>query len=316
MHIWIEGPDLTVEDASTADLSALVAEGPLFWLDVEDPTDEAIAQVAEAVGLHPLAVEDSKQFGQRAKWVVYGDVAMMVMFGVENEEPLEVHFHYSPGFLITFRRSASKSLGALHRSGDLMDLTHGDPVRLLHGVLIALIDQYRVTIDAMDDELDELERQVLKATDQDQLIEIARLNRRANVLHRALAPSRDLAARSTVVENLPGADAHTATYAADVSRELQYVVADLAATSDRSLGLLGLHASFTSNTQGVASRQLAAIATVFLPITFVVGFFGMNFSVLVDDLVTGWLSFLFLALGLNALCVLVTLRLMKRRGWR
>ena len=60
-------------------------------------------------------------------------------------------------------------------------------------------------------------------------------------------------------------------YANDVLDELRLIVADLAAVSDRCLGLLGLHASLASNRQNAASRQLAAVATVFLPITFVVG---------------------------------------------
>ena len=54
--------------------------GP-FWLDIENPTDEIVDQLATRLGLHPLAVEDSKQFGQRAKLQVYGNGAMLVGFG-------------------------------------------------------------------------------------------------------------------------------------------------------------------------------------------------------------------------------------------
>jgi len=85
--------------------------------------------------------------------------------------------------------------------------------------------------------------------------------------------------------------------------------------SELGLSLLGLHASLTSNAQGVASRRLAAIATVFLPTTFVVGFFGMNFNVLVDDVQIGWVAFLALGIGLNVLCVAATFSWIRRRGW-
>lgn len=93
-------------------------------------------------------------------------------------------------------------------------------------------------------------------------------------------------------------------------------MADLAAISERCLGLLGLHTSLSSNSQGVASRQLAAIATIFLPITFIVGFFGMNFSVLVNDVIVGWPAFLLLGIGLNVACIVATFMWIGRRGWR
>jgi magnesium transporter len=316
MRSWIEEADRVALDPSLADLRAAFESGRPFWLDLRDPTDEAIDQIAEALALHPLAVEDSKQFGQRGKAALYGEVAMIVSFGIENGEPFEVHSYYTTEVLITLRRAESSTFDEMHQQGSIRQLLGGDPIHVLHALIMGLHERFRPVIDDMDDRLDVLEAGVFEGPNDDQLIQIARLNRHANVLRRTLTASRDFASRSTIIRELPGSGSDAALYAADVSDELQLIVADLNGVNERSLGLLGLHTSLTSNSQGVASRQLAAIATVFLPITFVVGFFGMNFSVLVNDLQVGWVPFLLWAIGLNVLCVAVTLSWMGRRGWR
>ena len=93
MRTWLEHDDVAVEDPDPAEVARLVAAGTPFWLDIEDPTDEIIDQMADRLGLHDLAVEDSKRFDQRGKLVVYGDVAMMIGFGIDlaSGDPVEVH---------------------------------------------------------------------------------------------------------------------------------------------------------------------------------------------------------------------------------
>ena len=109
MRSWIDHAGEVVWDPSPSLITQLVEAGQPFWLDIEDPTDEVIDQLATLLGLHPLAIEDSKQFGQRAKLQVYGNGAMVVGFGLDKQlrEPVEVHCYYTTGFLITLRRAAS-----------------------------------------------------------------------------------------------------------------------------------------------------------------------------------------------------------------
>jgi magnesium transporter len=90
---WIDHGGEVVWEPSPSLIAQLVEAGQPFWLDIENPTDEVIDQLATRLGLHPLAVEDSKQFGQRAKLQVYGNGAMLVGFGLDEQlrEPVEVH---------------------------------------------------------------------------------------------------------------------------------------------------------------------------------------------------------------------------------
>jgi len=76
-----------------------------------------------------------------------------------------------------------------------------------------------------------------------------------------------------------------------------------------------LHASLASKHLAAVNRRLAAVATIFLPISFLAGFFGQNFDVLTDSIEKGWTSFLVLGVGLSAACTAVTVFLLSRRRW-
>jgi magnesium transporter len=107
MRSWIDHDGDVMEEPSPSLIAELVQAGQPFWLDIENPTDEVIDRLAARLGLHPLAVEDSKQFGQQGKLQVYGNVAMIVTFGLDAQlrDPVEVHCYYTAGFLITLRRA-------------------------------------------------------------------------------------------------------------------------------------------------------------------------------------------------------------------
>ena len=118
-----------------------------------------------------------------------------------------------------------------------------------------------------------------------------------------------------LVLSLPGATPDTRMYFEDLSDELQRFVADLTAIEERCITLLGLQASLSGNHLAVVSRRLAAVATIFLPISFLTGFWGENFNVLTGTIEQGWAAFLILSVGLTLTCILVTIFLLSRRRW-
>jgi len=118
-----------------------------------------------------------------------------------------------------------------------------------------------------------------------------------------------------LILSLPGTTSQTQLYAEDISDQLQQAVAGLTAIEERCSALLVLHASLASKHLAAVSRRLAAVATIFLPISFLAGFFGQNFSVLTGSIEKGWPAFLILGVGLSVGCVAVTVLVLSRRGW-
>jgi magnesium transporter len=93
-------------------------------------------------------------------------------------------------------------------------------------------------------------------------------------------------------------------------------VADFTAIEERCAALLVLHASLSSKHLAVVSRRLADVATIFLPISFLAGFWGQNFTVLTGGIEKGWTGFLVLGVGLSVACVAVIIFLLSRRSWK
>jgi len=171
-------------------VAQLVEAGQPFWLDIEDPADEVIDQLAALLGLPPLAVENSRQFGQRAKLQVYGNGVMLVGFGLDEQlrEPVEVHCYYTTGFLVTLRRVASPALDALRRAGSVQPQPGSDPIRALHPVISSLYTQFSALCLQLDERLDALEQQVLREADDQELAEITTIRHRAAVTRRIVTP--------------------------------------------------------------------------------------------------------------------------------
>ena len=213
------------------------------------------------------------------------------------------------------RRAASSALDALREAGSVHPRPDSDPIRALHPVISSLYTQYSALALKLDERLDQLEQRVLREADDEELAEIAEIRRRAAVLRRTVTPGQDLAARMPLILSLPGTTSETQLYAEDISDELQKVVAGLAGIEERCIALLALHASLASKHLAVVSRRLAAVATIFLPIAFLAGFWGQNFSVLTGSIEKGWPAFLVLGVGLSAACVAVTVFVLSRRDW-
>ena len=317
MRSWIDHDTQVVEEPSPSLVERLVEAGEPFWLDIENPTEEIIDRLATRLGLHPLAVEDSKQFGQRGKLQIYGDVAMMVGFGLDQQirEPVEVHCYYTARFLITLHRAPSPALDGLRREASVRPLLQTAPIQAMHRLVSSLHAPFPAFVLGLDERLDALEQRVLREADDDDLTEITAIRHQAAAMRQTLTPGRDLTSRMPLVLSLPGATPDTRMYVEDLSDELQRFVADLTAIEERCITLLGLQASLSGNHLAVVSRRLAAVATIFLPISFLTGFWGENFNVLTGTIEQGWAAFLILSVGLTLTCILVTIFLLSRRRW-
>jgi magnesium transporter len=317
MRSWINYGTQIVEGPSPSLVGQLVEAGQPFWLDIENPADQIIDQLAARLGLHPVAVEDSKQFGQRAKLQLYGSVAMIVGFGLDQQlrEPVEVHCYYTTSFLITLRRAPSPALDALRRDASVPQLLGTDPIQAVYRLVSSLHAPLPAFVLRLDERLDALEQRVLRDADDDDLTQITAIRHQAAAMRQTLTPGRDLTSRMPLILSAPGATPETQIYVEDLSDELQRFVTDLTAIEERCITLLSLQASLAGNHLAVVSRRLAAVATIFLPISFLAGFWGENFNVLTGDVEKGWAAFLILGVGLNVACVLVTVFILTRRRW-
>ena len=295
----------------------LLAGGTFFWIDLEHPDAEDFAILRDVFAFHPLALEDSEHFGQRAKLDEYGDYVFLVVYGASADEDrlVEVHCFYSERYLITIHRDDCPAFTELRARYAKQEAPLGDPPRLLYRIVDSLVDSFFPALADLDDRIDELENAIFLRADDAQLQEIFSMKRLLVGMRKAVSPQRDLfAGLMGGVAQLPGMTDEDERYFRDVYDHL-IRISDLIDTyRDLLTGAMDVYLSTVSNRINVVMKQLAIIATIFLPLTFITGFFGQNFGYMVRH-VTGWPAFVGLGIALELAVVAGLFAMFKRRGW-
>jgi magnesium transporter len=289
-----------------------------FWLDLESPSDEEVETLGELLGLHPLAVEDTFRFGQRPKLDTYEDHALLVFYGAAlsadgRPEGLEVHCFLSGGYLVTVRRCPCPELDALR--GRLDRGAQGGEQWLVYRVLDAVTDTFFPVLEAVDVELDRVQDEIVARPSESQLGRIFAMRRALIELRQVVAPQRDLFARAIDdLVALPGLESDTHDYFRNVYDHLIRVSDALDTYRDVLATAADVYLSTVSNRLNDVMRRLTLIATIFLPLTFVTGFFGQNFEWLVDNM-GSFVAFLVLGVGGLLVPLVILFVYFRRRGF-
>ena len=290
-------------------------EDDLLWLDLEDTGPETIALLREVFKIHPLAIEDAQEFHQRPKIEDYDDFVSLVAYGARGlDEPLaEVHAFYAEHFLVTVHREPVPAIGnACHA---LTRIPTTRRLIALYRLLDALVDSMFPFLAAMDDRIDDLQDAIFDNPEKEQLSALFTLKRQLVDMRKLVTPQRDMVSSilSRVVD-LPGMTDDTERYIRDLYDHLIRISDMVDSYRDLLSGSLDAYTSMVSNKMNEQMKQLTIIATVFLPLTFLTGFFGQNLGWLVDHL--GSLgAFLIFGVGANVLAVAGLWIMAKRRGW-
>ncbi len=276
-------------------IGELTGRDEFFWLDLVSPSAEQLAALAERFRWHPLALEDMQEQHQRPKLDRYDDQMLIVFYGVHatrdmsGERPhlIEVHIMVSGSWVVTVRRQHCAELDELRRR--LAHESNRDEKLVVYRIFDTLTDTFFPALELIDDAIDTLEdRIVLQPTDR-QLQAVFQLKRRLVVLRRTITPQRDLAARTIdEIDDLPGLTGGTRDYFRDVYDHLIRVSDLVDSYRDLLTGIMDVYLSTVSNRLNVVMKQLTLVATVFLPITALTGFFGQNFGWLVLHVRSFW----------------------------
>jgi len=276
-------------DVDRGRIEALLERDEFFWLDLKDPSGADLAASAELLGLHELALEDTREFGQRPKLDRYPGTVLLVHWSARvapdgvGVEMVEVHLHISGGFLFTARRMDSPELDLLH--DQLPPEGTVAEEYILYRVLDGLTDALFPVVDHLEDQIDALEAAVLGHTERGQLADIYRLKQEVQLLQRRLVPQRDqFGAAIEAILALPGLTHGARAYLRDVGDHLSQVANELYRQSDDLMALTGTFFNANANRLNELATRLTVLATFFLVWTLVTSFFGQNFRWLTEHI--------------------------------
>ena len=302
---------------STEKVSELLAEGGFFWLDLDQPDAADFQVLRDVFKFHPLAIEDSEHFGQRSKIDSYDDFAFLVLYGASTDEDrlVEVHCFYSERYLVTVHRDDAPAFNEVRDRFAKRGQPIEHPPRLLYQIVQALVDSFFPILADFDDRIDELENEIFLRADDRQLQEIFGMKRLLVGLRKAVTPERDMFARLvTGVETLPGLTPDDERYFRDVYDHLIRISDLIDSYRDLLTSSMDVYLSTVSNRLNSVMKQLTIIATIFLPLAWLTGFFGQNFGWMVRH-VGSWEAFLFLGIGTELIAIALLLAFFRRRGW-
>jgi len=270
-------------------IEALRARDEFFWLDLASPSDPDLDALGGLLGLHELAMEDTREFGQRPKLDRYLEAVLLVYWTAHvaqdgvGVEMVEVHLHISGGYLFTVRRAPCPELDALH---DML-IPQGTQAEeyIIYRVLDSLTDALYPVIDHLEERIDVLEDTVLRDTDRHQLTEIYRIKQQVLSVQRRLASQRDQFGPATeAILDLPGLTHGSRPYLRDIGDHLAQVTGELYRQADDLGALTSTYFNANANRLNRLATRLTVLATFFLIWTLVTSFFGQNFGWLVDHI--------------------------------
>jgi magnesium transporter len=316
-----EGP------ASVEDAAARSREGGFVWLGLFEPEAKELAQVQTAFRLHELAVEDAQSIHQRPKTELYGeDVRLVILITARYDDKAEevefgkISIFLAPTFVIVVRQGVASELReARQRLEQRPDLLKMGSSAVLWAILDQVVDGYAPVVAGLDQDIDQIEATVFSGTVAP-TERIYSLRREATDFYRAVHP---LLGVVTTIQRVTAAKEfkELRPYLRDVHDHLLLVDEEVAGQRDllrtvleANMAVMSTEQTRISIQQNATIEQLTILATIFLPLTFVTGFFGQNFRWLVSDIATPLAFFVY---GLGGLVVplgLLFLWLRRRRN--
>jgi magnesium transporter len=305
---------LDVEVTRPAIEQALMQD-TLLWLNLMDTDQDTLDLLRDVFKIHPLAIEDAQEFNQRPKIEDYEDFVYIVAYGsVGLDRPMvEVHCFYAEHFFVSVHRDKVPAIADAYHT--LARLRTDRRLVALYRLIDALVDSMFPFLAALDDRIDELQDQIFAKPTEGQLAALFALKRQLVDMRKVVTPQRDTVnTMLTQVIPIPGMTAESERYVRDLYDHLIRISDMVDSYRDLLSGSLDAYMSVVSNRLNDVMKQLTIIATIFLPLSFLTGFFGQNFGWLVERLGSVGV-FLGVGLGTEVVAVVALLYMFRRRGW-
>lgn len=271
----------------TGGVELLDVAGPK-WVDVQEPNEDVLASLAVRYGLHKLAVEDCLHLDQRPKLEEYPGHLFIVLQGFACEDETladvamhELHFFLGPDWLVTVHERAHQAIEAVHKRIDADGPgTVGRGVDFVAYLIAdAQVDLAFPLMGFFTDAIDRLEDQIFEKPTQALLQRIFELKRSLMTVRKVMSPQRDVVGQ-LARRGLPPIAEKTTLYFRDVSDHLVRIYEQIDTNRELLGNAMDAWLSVVANRSNEITKQLTVLASVFLPLSFVVGFFGQNFDVL------------------------------------
>jgi magnesium transporter len=257
------------------------------WIDVQGVHDaEVLRRLGECYGFHPLVLEDILNTDQRPKIEDYGDYLYIVLKMLSSGNPdgeiasEQISLILGPNFLFSFQEGIRGDVFAsvkerIRKNGTKLRKLGAD--YLAYSLMDAIVDNYFDVLEKAGERVEVLEERIVNDASNETLRDIHYLKREMIFLRKALWPLREVV-NSMIRADMPLIADTTRIYLRDVYDHTIHVIDTIETLRDMVSGMLDIYLSSISNRMNAVMKVLTIIATLFMPLTFVAGVYGMNFT--------------------------------------
>lgn len=306
------------ENVNACELTALLDDNSVCWVDVQGLGDEAVLrEIAEKFSIHLLALEDVVNVPQRPKIEHFEGhtlcITRMVLSNHVGIRPEQVSLFLGKNFVLTFQE----------RAGDVFDpvrqrirnlgkiILSAGPSYLTYALLDAVIDGYYPLLEKFGEQLEALEDQIVANPRPENLPQIHGIKRDMLTIRRAIWPQREVINEMIRDEN-PLITDNVRVYLRDCYDHCVQLMDGVETYRELAGGLMDVYLSSVGNRQNEVMKVLTIMATIFIPLTFLAGIYGMNFDVM-PELKMPWAYPVLLGvMGATAIGMILFFR---RKGW-
>lgn len=258
-------------------------DGMVNWINVDGLNDRnIIGKIAERFNLHSLLVEDvcSEHQPKVEEYDDYLFFTMKMLYQIKDGviDYEQISFVMGKDFLLSFQEKEGDLFGTLR---DRIRLSQGRARKkgsdyLLYRLVDIIVDNYYNVLDAVGYQIEQIEEEIDKNADF-QFVKIQRVKKELIYLRKALYPLRD--ALSKLVKEESGfVDPSNTRYFSDVYDHVVHLIDSMDTYKDLTSSLMDIHINTMNTRMNEVMKVLAVISTIFMPLTFIVGVYGMNFE--------------------------------------
>jgi magnesium transporter len=283
IHMFSYAPDRCEERVLPPEeiASLSVPESGVLWLDIWGLSDPGIVKaIGERFGFHPLALEDVLNIPQRPKVERYPDNLLIVLREIQYpQEPEQFSLFLADRLLVTFQEQPGDPFDPVrerirHAKGKIRS---AGADYLAYALCDAIIDAFFPSLEMLGETVEELEERVMEHPVPETLREIREVKRKLLEVRRAVWPARD-AMHDLIREETPLIQADTKVFLRDCYDHAIQVMDMVETYREMAASLVDEYLSAMSNRMNETMKVLTMMATIFIPLSFIAGLYGMNFD--------------------------------------
>jgi magnesium transporter len=285
-----------------------------YWIDFNQPTEAEVEFLREPLAFHPLAIEDCIHHLQRPKLDYYENYTFFVTQSL-NQETItrdEVDFFLSENYLVTFHFQPSLEMNEVwNRLSQSKHIKKWDPSHVLYNIIDKMVDNYFPLVYKIEDRLNEIDENSKERLMEDLLEDLFDTRHQLLTMRHTITPMRDLIYRiinSQRMEAMQG----KMVYFSDIHDHLLKLTEMIEASRELTTDIRDSYISINSHQTNHVMKVLTVITTIFMPLTFIVGLYGMNFEYIPE---LSWKYGYFFVLILMFLVGLGMSWWFKKKGW-